>query len=72
MPVHLLLAGDDQAIVLLVIIFGVLVVRRWRVTRAIVTALLIGAGLVALTVIVDLYILHQITGYLSKLGHIIE
>jgi multisubunit Na+/H+ antiporter MnhB subunit len=72
MPVHLLHAGNDQAIALLVIIFGVLCVRRWRIARAIVTALLIGAGLIALTVTVDLYILHHITGYLGKLAHIIE
>jgi hypothetical protein len=71
MPVHLLHSGDDQAIVLLVIIFGALCARRWHITRAVVTALLIGAGLISLTVIVDLYILHQIAGYLTKLGHII-
>jgi hypothetical protein len=72
MPVHLLHAGDDQAVALLVIIFGVLAVRRWRTARAVVAALLIGAGLMALTATVDLYILHQVTGYLSRLVRIIE
>jgi hypothetical protein len=72
MPVHLLHAGDDQAVALLVIILGVLAARRWRTARAVAAALLIGAGLMALTATVDLYILHQVTGYLSRLGRIIE
>jgi hypothetical protein len=71
MPVHLPHSGDDQAIVLLVIIFCVLCARHWRVTRAIIVALLIGFGLIVLTVTVDLYILHQSTGFVIKLGHII-
>ena len=71
MPVHLLQSGDDQAIALLVIIAGALCAKRWRISRATVTALLIGAGLIGLTVLVDLYILHYIAGYLTKLGHII-
>jgi hypothetical protein len=71
MPVHLLQSGDDQAIVLLVITVGALCARRWRITRTTVTALLIGAGLIGLTVVVNLYILHYIAGYLTKLGHVI-
>lgn len=70
MPVHLLHSGDEQAIALLVIIVGALCARSWRITRAMVTALLIGAGLIGLTVIVNLYILHQIGGYLGDLGHV--
>jgi hypothetical protein len=71
MPVHLLHSGDDQAIALLVIIFAGLWARHSRIARAVITALFICAGLIALTVIVDLHILHQVTGYLTKLGHII-
>jgi hypothetical protein len=68
MPAYLPHSGDEQAIAVLGIGFlGLLCARYWRVTLTIATALLIGAGLVALNVILDLRVLHQVIGYLQEL-----
>jgi hypothetical protein len=72
MPIHLLHSASDQAVIALFgIVFTGLCVRYWRVTLAILAALLIGAALIALSVIVDLHMIHGIAGYLHKLGDII-
>jgi hypothetical protein len=71
MPAYLPHSGDDQAIAVLGIGFlGLLCARYWRITLAIAAALLIGAGLVALNVILDLRVLHQVIGYLHELRHL--
>jgi hypothetical protein len=72
MPSHLLHAGSDQAVIaFFAIIFTALCVRYWRITLTIVGALLLGAALIALSVIVDLHLIHEITSYLHSLGHLI-
>ncbi len=72
LSVHLLHSGGDQAITaLLVLILGGLCARHWRITLAIIAALLIGAALIALSVIADFYMVREITGYLHRLGHLI-
>jgi hypothetical protein len=69
MPVILPHSGDFQVIAVFSIgLLVVLCARYWRVTLAIVTALLIGAGLVALNVIVDVRLLHMVIGFLHGLG----
>jgi len=68
MPIYLSHSGDYQVIALVGVGFlGLLCARYWRVTLAVVTALLIGAGLIALNVIVDLRVLHQAIGWLDQL-----
>jgi hypothetical protein len=71
MPVILPHSGDYQVIALFSIgLLVVLCARYWRATLAIVTALLIGAGLIALNVIVDLRLLHMVTSFLDGLGRV--
>jgi hypothetical protein len=72
MPVYLPHSADYQAITFLGIGFlGILCARYWRITLAIVAALLIGAGLIALNVILDLRVLHQVIGFLAELRHVL-
>jgi hypothetical protein len=72
MPSHLINAGSDQVVIaFFAVIFTALCVRYWRITLAILGALLLGAALIALSVIVDLHIVHEITGYLHSLGRMI-
>jgi hypothetical protein len=60
--------GDFQAIAFISIGFlAILCARYWRITLTILVALLIGAGLIALNVIVDLRVLHSVIGYLHDL-----
>jgi hypothetical protein len=70
MPSHLFSSASDQAVIALFgIVFAGLCVRYWRIMRTILAALLLCAALIALSVIVDLRIIHEITGYLHHLGH---
>jgi hypothetical protein len=77
MPSHLLhsahfFSASDQALIALSgIVFTGLCVRYWRITLTILAALLLGAALIALSVVVDLHIIREITGYLHDLGHLI-
>ena len=72
MPVYLPHSADSQAIAFLGVGFLVILCARyWRVTLAIVAALLIGAGLIALNVILDLRVLHQLIGFLGELRHVL-
>ena len=71
MPIHLLHSDGGQAIAVLVVIVGGICVRYWRITLAIAAALLIGSALIALSVITDLHIAHQVTLYLRDLGRIV-
>ena len=68
MPNHLLHSDGGQTIALLVLIVGGICVRYWRITLSIAAALLIGTALIALSVITDLHIAHQVTMYLRDLG----
>ena len=69
MPIHHLLHSDGgQAITLFALIVGGICVRYWRITLSIAAALLIGTALIALSVITDLHITHQVTMYLHDLG----
>jgi hypothetical protein len=68
MPIHLLHSDGGQAVTLFALIAGGICVRYWRITLSIVAALLIGTALIALTVITDLHIAHQVTVYLHDLG----
>ena len=61
MPNHLLHSDGGQAIALFVFIVGGICVRYWRITLSIVAALFIGTALIALSVITDLHIAHQVT-----------
>ena len=70
MPNHLLHSDGGQAIALLALIVGGICVRYWRVVLSIAAALLIGSVLIALSVIADLHIAHQVTLYLRDLGRI--
>jgi len=70
MPVHLLHSDGGQAIALLVLIVGGICVRYWHIALSIAAALLIGTALIALSVITDLHIAHQVTTYLCDLGRI--
>ena len=71
MPNHLLHSDGGQAIALLALIVGGICVRYWRITLSIVAALFIGTALIALSVITDLHITHQVTLYLHDLGRIV-
>jgi hypothetical protein len=71
MPIHLLHSDGGQAIALLALIVGGICVRYWRITLSILAALLISAALIALCVITDLHIAHQVTMYLRDLGRIV-
>ena len=72
MPVHLPHSGNFQVIAVVgFIVLVVLCARFWRVTLTIVAALLIGAGLVALNIIVDLRLLHAAAGFLHWLGRVL-
>jgi hypothetical protein len=68
MPIHLLHSDGGQALGLFALIAGGICVRYWRITLAIAAALLIGAALIALSVITDLHIAHQVTMHLRDLG----
>jgi hypothetical protein len=68
MPIHLLHSDGGQAITLFALIVGGICVRYWRITLSIAAALLIGTALIALSVITDLHITHQVTMYLHDLG----
>ena len=68
MPIHLLHSDGGQATALLALIVGGICVRYWRITLSIAAALLIGTALIALSVITDLHIAHQVTTYLGDLG----
>jgi hypothetical protein len=71
MPIHLLHSGDGQAIALLVLIVSGICVRYWRITLSIAAALLICTAFIALSVITDLRITHEVTMYLRDLGRIV-
>ena len=71
MPNHLLHSDGGQAIALLALIVGGICVRYWRITLSIVAAVFIGTALIALSVITDLHIAHQVTMYLRDLGRIV-
>lgn len=70
MPIHLLHSDGGQAIALFALIVGGICARYWQITLSIVAALLIGSALIALSVITDLHIAHQVTTYLRDLGRI--
>jgi hypothetical protein len=71
MPIHLLHSDGGQAIALFALIVGGICVRYWRITLAIAAALFIGTALIALSVITDLHIAHQVTMHLRELGRIV-
>jgi hypothetical protein len=72
MPSHLFNSASDQAVIALFgIVLAGLCVRYWRITATILAALLLCAALIALSVIVDLHVIHEITGCLHRLGHLI-
>ena len=71
MPNHLLHSDGGQTIALLVLIVGGICVRYWRITLSIAAALLISTALIALSVVTDLHIAHQVTMYLRDLGRIV-
>jgi hypothetical protein len=68
MPIHLLHSDGGQAIALFALIVGGICVRYWHITLSILAALLIGTALIALSVVTDLHIAHQVTMYLRDLG----
>jgi len=68
MPIHLLHSDGGQAIALFALIVGGICVRYWRIALSIVAALLICIALIALCVITDLHVAHQVTMYLRDLG----
>ena len=72
MPIHLLHSDGGQAIALFALIVGGICVRYWQITLSIAAALLICAALIALSVITDLHIAHQITMYLRDLGRVVR
>jgi len=67
MPIHLLHSDGGQAFALFALIVGCICVRYWRITISIAAALLIGSALIALSVITDLHIVHQVTVFLRDL-----
>jgi hypothetical protein len=69
MPIHLLHSDGGQAVTLFALIVGGICARYWRITLSIVAALLICGALIALCVITDLHIAHQVSMYLRDLGH---
>jgi hypothetical protein len=71
MPIHLLHSDGGQATALFVLIVGGICVRYWRIVLSIVAALLICAALIALCVITDLHIAHQVTMHLRDLRRIV-
>jgi hypothetical protein len=71
MPIHLLHSDGGQAIALFAVIVGGICVRYWRITLSILAALFIGTALIALSVIADLHIAHQVTLYLRDMGRIV-
>jgi hypothetical protein len=71
MPIHLLHSDGGQAIALFAVIVGGICVRYWQITLSIMAALLIGTALIALSVITDLHIAHQVTMYLHDLGRVV-
>jgi hypothetical protein len=71
MPIHLLHSDGGQAFALFALVVGGICVRYWRIMLAIAAALLIGAALIALSVIADLHIAHQVSMYLRDLGRIV-
>jgi hypothetical protein len=68
MPIHLLHSDGGQTITLFALIAGGICARYWRITLSIVAALLICTALIALSVITDLHLAHQVTMYLRALG----
>ena len=72
MPIHLLHSDGGQAIALFAVIVGGICVRYWQITLSIMAALLIGAALIALSVLTDLHIAHQVTMYLRDLGRVVR
>jgi hypothetical protein len=71
MPIHLLHSDGGQAIALFAVIVGGICVRYWQITLSIMAALLIGTALIALSVLTDLHIAHQVTMYLHDLGRVV-
>jgi hypothetical protein len=66
MPVYLPHSGDFQVIAVFgIVVLAILCARFWRVVLALVAALLIVAGLVALDVILDLRLVHFVIGLLG-------
>jgi hypothetical protein len=71
MPIHLPHPGDAQVVaVFSLVVLGALSARYWRVTLAIATTVLIAAGLIALNVILDIRVLHQLTEYLHDIREV--
>jgi len=68
MPIHHLHSDGGQAIALFALIVGGICARYWRITLSVVAALLICCALIALSVITDLHVAHQVTMYLRDLG----
>ena len=68
MPIHHLHSDGGQAIALFALIVAGICARYWRITLSIVAALLICCALIALSVITDLHVAHQVTMYLHALG----
>ena len=72
MPVYLPHSGNFQVIAVFGLIVRVVLCARFRrATLTIIAALLIGAGLIALNVIVDLRLLHLVAGLLHWLGRVL-
>jgi hypothetical protein len=71
MPIHLPHPGDLQVVaVFSLVVLGALCVRYWRATLAVATAMVIVAGLIALNVVLDLRILHQLGEYLHDIRQV--
>ena len=68
MPIHLLHSDGGHAFAVFALIVGGICVRYWRVMLSIAAALLIGSALIALSVITDLHVAHQVTMYLRDLS----
>jgi hypothetical protein len=68
MPVYLPHSSDFQVLAVFgIVVLVVLCARFWRVVLAAVAALLIAAGLIALSVVLDLRLLHFVTGFLHRM-----
>jgi hypothetical protein len=71
MPIHLPQTGDFQVVaVFSLVVLGALCARYWRATLAVAAAVLIVAGLIALNVVLDLRVLHQLAGYLHDIRQV--
>ena len=68
MPIHLLHSAGGQAFALFALIAGGICVRYWRIMLSIAAALLIGSAMIALSVITDLHVAHQVTMFLRDLS----